>query len=106
VLEDVSLDRGTEEHERLRAKLRRYAEVASLPGVPQMVLFAFPSDRREAEARRSLFSPDLTVATTALPRALADPLGRVWQPLGGPFRSSLFELRGEPSEDRVGQTTR
>lgn len=99
------LDRGTESHERLRAKLRRYAEVASLPGVPQMVLFAFPSERREAEARRSLFSPDLTIVTTSLPQALADPLGLVWQPLGSPFRVGLFELRREASkEDQVGQT--
>lgn len=89
------LDRGTETHERLRAKLRRYAEVASLPGGPRMVLFAFPTDRREAEARRALFSPGLTVATTALPRTLADPLGPVWQPLRHPFRVPLFEIRSE-----------
>lgn len=93
----LELDRGTEPHERLRAKLRRYAGVARLPDVPRLLLFAFHTDRREAEARRSLAHPGMTVATTALPRAMADPLGAVWQPLGDPFRRSLLALSPEAS---------
>lgn len=98
------LDRGTETHERLRAKLYRYAALARLPDVPRLVLFAFPTDRREAEARRSLLSGGLTVATIALPRAMADPLGPVWQPLGHPFRLSILDLAGlvgEPEQPSV-----
>jgi Replication-relaxation len=86
------LDRGSEPHERLRAKLRRNAGIARLPDVPQLVLFAFPTERRESEARRSLFSPGLTVATAALPRAMAEPLGEVWQPIRHPFRVPLLAL--------------
>jgi hypothetical protein len=100
------LDRGTETHERLRAKLRRYADVASLQDVPRAVLFAFPTDRREAEARRALFSPGLTVATTALPRAMADPLGQVWQPLRHPFRVSILALSSTEAGPDEGEALR
>jgi hypothetical protein len=94
------LDRGTEPHERLRAKLRHYAELALLKDVPHIVLFAFPTERREAEVRRDLFSSGLTVATTVLGRSMADPLGPVWQPLGHPFRVGLLDLgRGRQGGD-------
>jgi hypothetical protein len=97
----LELDRGTETHERLRGKLRRYAELARMPDAPRLVLFTFPTDRREAEARRSLSAPGLEAATTVLGRAMADPLGPVWQPLGHPFRiaiAHLIKLVGEPAQ--------
>jgi hypothetical protein len=87
------LDRGTETHRQLRAKLRRYAEVALLDDVPGLLLFAFPTERREREARRDLLQPALAVATTTLKRVTDAPLGPVWQPLGHPLRVPLLELR-------------
>lgn len=86
------LDRGTETHAQLRAKLRRYSEVALLPDVPRTVLFALPTERREAEARPALRVPGMTVATTVLDLAMADPLGPVWLPIGHPIRLPLLEL--------------
>jgi Replication-relaxation len=86
------LDRGTENHGKLRAKLQLYSDLAILPDVPGVLLFVFPTDRRELEARKSLYPPGLTVATTTLDRALSDPLGPVWQPLSQPFRLPLLEL--------------
>jgi hypothetical protein len=94
------LDRGTEQHHQLRAKLRHYAELVLLKDVPHIVLFAFPTERREAEVRRDLFSSGLTVATTVLEQSMADPLGPVWQPLGHPFRVGLLNLgRGRQGGD-------
>jgi hypothetical protein len=96
------LDRGTEPHGRLRAKLHRYAEVAPLTDAPRILLFAFLTERREIEARRALFSPGFTLATTSLERSMADPLGPVWQPLGDPFLVSLLQLSGPSVEERGG----
>jgi hypothetical protein len=92
------LDRGTETHGQLRAKLRRYAEVALLPDVPRILLFAFPSERREMEARRALHVLGMTVATTPLELAMADPLAPAWLPIGMPFRLPLLELSHDRSD--------
>lgn len=86
------LDRATENRERLRGKLRRYTELAVVEDVPNLLLFTFPSERREAEARRALSLRRLTVATAPLDQAMADPLGPVWWPLNEPFRHELLEL--------------
>jgi len=86
------LDRGTETHGQLLAKLRRYSEVGLLPDVPRALLFAFASERREMEARQALRIPDMSVATTVLGMAMADPLGSVWLPVGQPIRLSLLEV--------------
>jgi len=86
------LDLGTETHRQLRAKASGYTEVALLDDAPRVLLFAFPTVRREIEARRELLVPGITVATSALKEAMADPLGPVWQPLGQPFRLTLLEL--------------
>jgi hypothetical protein len=91
------LDRGTETHAQLRAKIRRYSEVALLPDVPRTVLFAFPTERREAEARPALRAPGMTVATTLLALAMTDPLGPVWLPIGHPLRLPLLDLERSPS---------
>lgn len=91
------LDRGTETHAQLRAKLLRYSEVTLLPDVPRTVLFAFPTERREAEARPALRAPGTSVATTVLDLAMADPLGSVWLPIGHPIRLPLLDLERSPS---------
>jgi hypothetical protein len=91
------LDRATENRERLRGKLRRYAELAVAEDVPWVLLFTFPSERREAEARRALFLKEPTVATAPLNQAMADPLGPVWWPLGESFRRELLELEPDAS---------
>jgi hypothetical protein len=96
------LDRGTETHRQLKTKLRRYGEVAVLDDVPKVLLFAFPTERRELEARRSLFQPQLVVATTTLARAMTDSLGTVWHPLEHPFRLSLLELPSAVNSDGQG----
>ena len=93
------LDRGNESHRQLRTKLRGYAEVAVFDDIPRLLLFAFPTERREIETRGELNAPGLTVATTTLHRVMADPLGPVWQPLGHPIRLSLFELGSEPAAE-------
>lgn len=92
------LDRGTETHGQLRGKLRRYSEVALLPDVPRTVLFAFPTERREMEARRALHIPGLSVATTVLELSMADPLAPVWLPVGEPIRRPLLGLSRPPTE--------
>lgn len=95
------LDRGTETHGQLRAKLRRYSEVTLLPDVPRTLLFAFPTGRREVEARTALPVPGMSVATTVLEVAMADPLAPVWLPIGHPIRLPLLDLGG--SRSYVGQ---
>lgn len=88
----LELDRGTENHAQLRAKIVRYREAALLPNTPRLLLFAFPSEHREAEARRELHVPGLTVATAVLPAVLANPLGRLWLPSYGLPRGSILDL--------------
>jgi len=88
----LELDRGTENHGKLRTKLQLYSELAILPDVPGVLLFVFPTDRRELEARKSLFSPGLMLATTTVGLVMSDPLGSVWQPVDQPFRLPLLEL--------------
>jgi hypothetical protein len=95
------LDRGTETHRQLRAKLQRYSELALLPDVPEVLLFVFPTDRREFEARKCLYPPGLNLATTTLEHAMSDPLGQIWQPLGHPFRLRLLQLSTIPRAPAV-----
>lgn len=88
----LELDRGTENHTQLRAKLSRYARIAQLPDVPRLLLFVFPSHAREAQARPELHVPGLTVATAVLADTLADPLGEVWLAARRPLRLSILDL--------------
>lgn len=88
----LELDRGTENHDQLRAKSEGYADMPLLEDTPRLLLFSFPTPRREAEARRAIETPGMSVATTVRERVTTDPLGPVWQPLGHPFRVPILEL--------------
>lgn len=103
----LELDRGTEPHSRLETKMHRYAGMGVLPeSLPHLLLFCFPSERREVGARAALLDLGyITVATTSLDRHRADPLGPIWLPIRGARRHRLPDLpvpeRGElhlPSE--------
>lgn len=97
----LELDRGTEPHSRLETKMHRYARMGLLPeSLPHLLLFCFPSERREVEARTALLDLGyITVATTSLDRHRADPLGPIWLPIRGARRRALPDLpvpeRGE-----------
>lgn len=88
----LELDRGTEQRDRLEAKLERYLLVASVPDSPEVVLFCFPGGEREQSARQVLRRPGLAVATSTGERHLVDPLGQVWRPLGSDRRVRLIDL--------------
>jgi hypothetical protein len=90
----LEVDRGTEPTRRLGEKLSSYARIARMEGVPRLLLFTFPSDRREAEARRELHLPGLTVATSTRDRLAHDPLGEIWLPIGVDRRLSLEDDLG------------
>jgi len=60
---------------------------------PDVVLFCFPSEAREASARVALGGTPMPVATATLDRHLADPFGAVWLPLDGDRRVRLIDLR-------------
>jgi hypothetical protein len=49
-------------------------------------------------ARRVLHVPGLSVATTVLEVAMADPLAPLWRPVGEPIRLSLLDLSRLPTE--------
>ncbi|MFP5224482.1 MAG: replication-relaxation family protein [Actinomycetota bacterium] len=93
----LELDRGTENRGRLAQKIRKYRLIAGGHGAPQVLLFCFPTEPREASAREALEGSRLIVATTTLERHAADPLGAVWRPLRADHRVPLFGLTpGEP----------
>jgi hypothetical protein len=96
-------DRGTERLSRLEAKLPGYAALARAAKHPTWVLFCFPSQGREAAARRVLVHPEVPVATAALEPGQA-PDDAVWLAVGdmGP-RRRLADL-GHPA--RVLELTR
>jgi hypothetical protein len=50
----VELDLGTENRGRLEDKMERYRVLARAETAPDVVLFCFPSEAREASARRIL----------------------------------------------------
>ncbi len=92
----VEVDRGTETLARLADKLTGYAELVRATGWSPQVCFWFPSAGREAEARRVLAHPEVSVVTGAA--GLSDdtgpgarrpgPGGPVWLSVGstGPRR--------------------
>lgn len=95
----MELDRGTENGTRLEQKLTGYQRVSRFHDAPKLLLFVFHSERREAEARRHLHNAGLTVATTTLSAAMADPLGEFWLRIGGTRRSTITQLLfGETDE--------
>jgi hypothetical protein len=88
-------DTGSENLDRLIAKLAGYAALAARTGIATPVLFALPSPRREAALRARLTGPPphgITAATaaaipgvpvaTATPTAGDSPAGPLWLPAG------------------------
>lgn len=88
----LELDRGTENSSQLEGKLVGYRRIVRFPDAPDVLLFVFPTDRREAEARKVLVDARLPIATTTAQRAASDPLGDIWLMVGGDLRASLMEL--------------
>ena len=80
-------DTGTEPLRRLAAKLPGYADLAVAEGRAVPVLFRFGSARRERQARRLLWHPEVPVATSSAD-TLDGPDGAAWLPVGedGPRR--------------------
>jgi hypothetical protein len=89
----LELDRGTENRSRLEDKMERYRALARAATAPDVVLFCFLSEAREASARPVLGGTAMPVATATLERHLADPFGAVWLPLDGDRRVRLVDLR-------------
>ncbi len=91
----LELDRATEECARLLHKMVDYDEAAISNHLPKLLLFCFPSTRRERFARPALRSRRLTVATTILDWHRDRPLEPIWLPLDGDIRLSLEDFSHE-----------
>lgn len=94
----LEYDRGTEQLDRLTAKLDVYPDLADAVSWAPWVAFWFPSPRREAEARRVLDHRGVAVVT-GTDGLGADPGGPAWLPVGstGP-RRHLADLPSRPRE--------
>jgi hypothetical protein len=90
----LELDRGTENFSQLEGKLVGYRRIARFPDAPDVLLFVFPTDRREVEARKVLVDARLPIATTTAQRVASHPLRDIWLLVGGDLRLSLTELAG------------
>jgi Replication-relaxation len=88
----LELDLGTENRGRLEDKMERYRVLARAATAPDIVLFCFPSEAREASARVALGGTPMPVATATLKRHLADPFGAIWLPVDADRRVRLLEL--------------
>jgi hypothetical protein len=88
----LELDRGTENSSRLEEKLTRYARAARFPDAPEALLFVFPTERREAEARRALFNCGMLLLTGSRGHAGEDPLSPSWLPIGGDQRIRIIDV--------------
>ena len=88
----LELDRGTESGAQLEEKLAAYARISRLPDAPTLLLVVFPTERREAEARRHLRNAGLLIVTATLSAAMNDPLGNVWLPIDGERRVGIAAL--------------
>jgi protein involved in plasmid replication-relaxation len=88
----LELDLGTEPRNRLEDKMERYRVLARAATAPDVVLFCFPSEAREANARLVLGGTVMPVATATLDRHLADPFGAVWLPLDADRRVRVVDL--------------
>ena len=93
----LELDLGTENRSRLEDKMERYRVLARAATAPDVVLFCFPSEAREASARLVLGGTAMPVATATLDRHLADPFGAIWLPLDADRRVRLVDLRNRRS---------
>jgi hypothetical protein len=88
----LELDRGTESSSRLEEKLTRYARVARASDAPEALLFLFPTERREAEARRALFNCGMVLLTGTRGHAGEDPLSPSWLPIGSDRRLRIVDV--------------
>jgi hypothetical protein len=88
----LELDRGTETPSRLEEKLTRYARGGPFPEAPQVLPFLFPTERREAEARRALFKCGMPVLTGSRGNAGEDPLSQSWLPIGDDRRLRIVDV--------------
>jgi hypothetical protein len=88
----LELDLGTENRGRLEDKMERYRVLARAATAPDVVLFCFPSEAREASARGVLGGTPMPVATATLERHLSDPLGLNWLLIEGDRRVRLAQL--------------
>ena len=83
---------------RNRASRSARGQDGALPGprpggdAPDVVLFCFPSEAREASARHVLGGTAMPVATATLDRHLADPFGAIWLPLDADRRVRVIDL--------------
>jgi Replication-relaxation len=85
----LEYDTGSEHLPQLAAKLPRYGrlteKMAQFDRTCPLMLFCFPTPRREQAARRALAScydaPGLRIATTAINPEDTSPAGHVWLPL-------------------------
>jgi hypothetical protein len=89
----LELDLGTENRGRLEDKMERYRVLARAATAPDVVLFCFPSEAREASARHVLGGTAMPVATATLGRHLADPFAAIWLPVHADRRFRLVDLR-------------
>jgi hypothetical protein len=88
----LELDLGTEIRPRLEEKMDRYRALARAATAPDVVVFCFPSEAREASARQVLGGTPMPVATATLERHLGDPFGPIWLPLRADRRVRLIDL--------------
>lgn len=89
----LEMDRGTESYGLLRDKIVDYEEASVSRHLPRLILFCFPSERRERFARDALRSSKLVITTGVLSSHIDDPLGRNWLPMGGERRLRLSEIK-------------
>jgi hypothetical protein len=90
----LELDLGTENRGRLEDKMERYRVLARAATAPDVVLFCFPSEAREASARQVLGGTAMPVATATIGQHLADPFGAIWLPLSEDRRVRIAHLHG------------
>jgi hypothetical protein len=86
------LDMGTERLSRLEAKMERYRIMAKAETAPDVVLFCFPTEGREANARPALGGTPMPVATATLERHLSEPFGPNWLSISADRRVPFWEL--------------
>jgi len=88
----LEMDRGTESADLLREKVVDYEEAVISRYMPRIVLFCFPTQRREQFAVSKLQTGKLTIATCILDKHLEDPLGPIWLPIRHERRVRLIEI--------------
>jgi hypothetical protein len=89
----LELDLGTENRGRLEDKMERYRVLARAATAPDVVLFCFPTEAREASARSVLGGTAMPVATATLGHHLEDPFGAIWLPLDADRRVAIVHLQ-------------